>query len=267
MISFNEIERFFPDTIRGKPQYYEYLLKEYFHYRMLDIIFNSKWADKLSFIGGTSIRILHHIERFSEDLDFDSFQLSREEFLELTDEVIRRLRQEGIEVFADDKEKDLKLHAFRRNVSFPGLMYKMGLSGHRKKRFLIKIESEPHHFQYDPDKPVIQKFNILTQINSAPMDILLAMKIGAVIERKKGRDYYDCMYLMGISDPNWDYLAFRFGINSPDELNRKLLESCRGVDFNQKSKEFERLVFNFREAKKVHLFSEYIRHKKYERFQ
>ena len=59
MISFNEIERFFPDTVREKPQYYEYILKEYFHYRMPDIIFNSKWADKLSFIGGTSIRILH----------------------------------------------------------------------------------------------------------------------------------------------------------------------------------------------------------------
>ena len=144
MINFDEIRSFFADNLRRNPSHFEYMLKEYFHYRMLDIIFSGEYASRLSFIGGTSLRILHHIQRFSEDLDFDCFQLSREEFYQLTDKVITRLKEEGIEVEAEDKEKDLRLVAFRRNIIFPGLLFEMGFTGHRKKKLLIKIECEPH---------------------------------------------------------------------------------------------------------------------------
>ncbi len=152
MINFDEIKSFFADSLRRNPSHFEYMLKEYFHYRMLDIIFSGEYASKLSFIGGTNLRILHHIQRFSEDLDFDCFQLSREEFHQLTDKVIARLREEGIKVEAEDKEKDLKIAAFRRNIIFPGLLFELGLTGHREKKLLIKIECEPHHYEYEPAK-------------------------------------------------------------------------------------------------------------------
>jgi predicted nucleotidyltransferase component of viral defense system len=116
MISINDIKKQFFGRIQDQPQYYEYMLKEYFQYKILDIIFSSKWAQKLSLIGGTNIRIIHGIERFSEDLDFDTFNLSREEFIDFTNEVIKRIQNDGIEVLADDKEKDTKLTAFRRNI-------------------------------------------------------------------------------------------------------------------------------------------------------
>jgi len=263
MLDINEIQKQFPTIIRNQPQHYEFMLKEYFQYKMLDIIFNSKWAHKLSFIGGTSMRIIHHIERFSEDLDFDTFHLSREEFIELTEVVITKLQNEGVEVTAADKEKDLKLSAFRRNIIFPQLLYNLKISGHKEKKFLIKIESEPHHFSYDYDNPIIQKFNTLTQINAAPADVLLSMKIGAAMERQKGRDFYDCMYLMGKTDPNWEYLALKFNIGTASELNQRLLESCKNVDLDLKSKDFEKLIFTRSEAKKISLFREYIQHKKY----
>jgi hypothetical protein len=128
------------------------MLKEHYHYRMLDIIFSGEFATKLSFIGGTNLRILQHIQRFSEDFDFDCFNLSREEFMSLTNEVIRKLRQEGIKVEADDKEKDKKLDAFRRNIVFPGLLYDLGFTVHREKKLLIKIECEPHNYEYDFEK-------------------------------------------------------------------------------------------------------------------
>ncbi|MDA3822180.1 MAG: nucleotidyl transferase AbiEii/AbiGii toxin family protein [Bacteroidales bacterium] len=137
MISFDEIKSFFGDRLRNNPSHFEFMLKEYFHYKMLDIIFSNEFASKLSFIGGTSLRILHNIQRYSEDLDFDCFNLSRNEFTRLTDKVIDRLKQEGLKVEADDKEKDLKLAAFRRNIIFPGLMYELGLTGHQEKNLLI----------------------------------------------------------------------------------------------------------------------------------
>jgi predicted nucleotidyltransferase component of viral defense system len=69
MIDIQEIQQQFPLQLQNKRQYYEYMLKEYFQYKFLDVIFNSIWADKLSLIGGSGIRIIHQIARFSEDLD------------------------------------------------------------------------------------------------------------------------------------------------------------------------------------------------------
>ena len=261
MISFDEVKTFFTDSLRRNPSHFEYMIKEYFHYRMLDIIFSGEYAARLSFIGGTSLRILHHIQRFSEDLDFDSFQLSREEFLQITDKVITRFREEGINVQAEDKEKDLKIAAFRRNVIFPGLLFELGLTGHREKKLLIKIECEPHHYAYEPTKPLIQKFNVFTQIFAPSPNILLSMKTGAVLERGKGRDYYDFIFLSGLTDPDFGYLDMRFGITHHSQLYERILESCEKTDFENKSRDFEKLVFDPEETRKVLLFREYIQHK------
>jgi predicted nucleotidyltransferase component of viral defense system len=257
MLNINEIKEHYPDHLKSR-LFYEYMLKEYFQYKMLDIIYNSEWASKLSFIGGTSLRILHGIPRFSEDLDFDCFDLGRDAFMQMTDIVINRIREEGIDIMADDKEKDLKLKAFRRNLVFPGLLFIQNISGHREQKFLIKIESEPHNFDYVPYKPIVQKFNIFTQLNATPVDILLSMKIGAVLERQKGRDYYDCIFLMGKTKPNYDYLSKKFDINSPYDLKKRILDSCRNVDFKYKAKDFERLTYRREEAKKIEIFPSYI---------
>jgi len=261
MISFQEIKSFFAEGLHKNPSHFEYMLKEYFHYRMLDVIFSGEYASKLSFIGGTNLRILHQIQRFSEDLDFDCFKLSREEFMSLTDHVIDRLRQEGINVQVEDKEKDIKLDAFRRNIIFPGLLFDLGFTGHREKKLLIKIECEPHNYKYEPIKPIIQKFNVFSQIFAPSPAILLSMKTGAVIERGKGRDYYDFIFLSGKTDPDFGYLDARFGIANYSQLYDKILESCRETDFKLKSRDFEKLVFDQSETKKVLFFKEYIEQK------
>jgi len=262
MINFEEIKSFFAEGIRKKPSHYEYMLKEYFHYRMLDMIFSGEYALKLSFIGGTNLRILHHIQRFSEDLDFDCFKLSRKEFISLTDKVIYRLSQEGINVGADDKEKDMRLGAFRRNIVFPGLLYELGLTGHREKKLLIKIECEPHNYEYESEKPIIQKFNVFTQIFAPSPAILLSMKTGALLERGKGRDFYDFIFLSGKTEPDFGYLDTKFDISNHAQLYDRILESCQEINFQLKSRDFEKLVFDPAETKKVLLFKEYIQQKK-----
>jgi predicted nucleotidyltransferase component of viral defense system len=261
MISFEEIKSFFSEGIRKNPSHYEYMLKEYFHYRILDLVFSNEHASKLSFIGGTNLRILHQIQRFSEDLDFDCFSLSREEFMSLSDMVLDRLRKEGINVEAEDKEQDKKLVAFRRNIVFPGLLFDLGFTGHREKKLLIKIECEPHNYEYEFEKPIIQKFNVFTQIFAPSPAILLSMKTGAVLERGKGRDYYDFIFLSGFTEPDFGYLNAKFGILNHEQLYEKILKCCKATNFKVKSRDFEKLVFDSAETKKILLFEEYIRQK------
>jgi len=261
MLDINRILENFPPELQGKPQYYEYMIKEMFHFKMLNIMYNSQWAPKLSFIGGTNLRIIHKIERFSEDLYFDCFNLSKEEFLDITDTVITRFHDEGFDVNAEDRSSDLKLEAFRRTISFPRLMYNLKLTGHREKKFHIKIEAEAHHFGYTPDQTIIQKFNIMTQINTTPADILLSMKIAAMLDRQKGRDFYDVLFLWGKTWPNLKYLKEKLNINSIEALKKRILEVCDSVDFEMKSYDFEKLVYTPEEVKKVKLFPDYIRGK------
>jgi predicted nucleotidyltransferase component of viral defense system len=64
-------------------------LIEYLQYEILDSIFKQKDSEKLSFIGGTAIRIVYKSQRFSEDLDFDNFNLNYEDFKNLLDKVVR----------------------------------------------------------------------------------------------------------------------------------------------------------------------------------
>jgi hypothetical protein len=87
------------------------------------------------------------------------------------------------------------------------------------------------------------------------------MKTGAVLERGKGRDYYDFIFLSGLTDPDFGYLDEKFGITSHNQLYEKILESCKKTDFELKSRDFEKLVFDSTETKKVLLFKEYIRQK------
>jgi len=140
-------------------------------------------------------------------------------------------------------------------------LFDLGFTGHREKKLLIKIECEPHHYTYEPVKPLIQKFNVFTQIFSPSPDILLSMKTGAVLERGKGRDYYDFIFLSGITDPDFGYLEMRFGITNYIQLYEMILESCENTDFEKKSLDFKKLIFDPAASRKVLFFKEYIRQK------
>lgn len=85
MISINQIEQFYPENLRSLKRN---IMREYLQYKILEIIFSSRLAPKLSFIGGTVLRIVHENTRFSEDLDFDNFKLSESDFDLLTKEIL-----------------------------------------------------------------------------------------------------------------------------------------------------------------------------------
>ncbi|MEN9303775.1 MAG: hypothetical protein RL264_2204 [Bacteroidota bacterium] len=70
MLELKEIKRFYEASLHPHERF---LLKEYLQYKILEIVFSSKYASKMLFIGGSCLRIVHQNQRFSEDLDFDNF--------------------------------------------------------------------------------------------------------------------------------------------------------------------------------------------------
>jgi len=93
--------------------------------------------ENLSFIGGTNLRLIKRIDRFSEDLDFDCKNLSFEAFQAMTDLVVMHLIDQGYNVEPKQQEHE-GLHAYRRSLYFPQLLFSLNLSGYRNAKFLIK---------------------------------------------------------------------------------------------------------------------------------
>jgi hypothetical protein len=57
-----EIKKYFPENAKT---HVKGMLREYLHYKILEILFNSEIAKKLIFIKRTAIRIIHGAERFT----------------------------------------------------------------------------------------------------------------------------------------------------------------------------------------------------------
>ena len=95
MISFESIKGFFPEELRAG-QFAKHILKEYVECLALEWIARSPWAAKLTFIGGTNLRLTKDIDRFSEDLDFDCKELTPDDFMRFTDALIAYLTNNGL---------------------------------------------------------------------------------------------------------------------------------------------------------------------------
>ena len=69
MIDLQYIRQFFPTTVANNPNFNKQMLKEYLQLMILEHLSHTDYASKVAFIGGTNLRLIRHIDRFSEDLD------------------------------------------------------------------------------------------------------------------------------------------------------------------------------------------------------
>jgi predicted nucleotidyltransferase component of viral defense system len=257
MMQLDAIRNFFPADIRERAPLQKYLLKEYIQLLILDFLSTTPFIKKIAFIGGTNLRLVKGIDRFSEDLDFDCKDLSIEEFMDMTDAVLNFLKRDGLRVEVRDRENK-KLSAFRRSIHFPELLFELGLSGHKEERFLVKLESEDQKVSYKPVLVNIKGCGFYFPFPVPPDGILCSMKISAMLSRSKGRDFYDAMFLLAQTRPDYSFLAERFNIHNLEELKTAVSKTLERVDLNIKKRDFEHLLFNKRNSERILSIGEFI---------
>lgn len=254
MLDIEQIESFYAKNLS---QFKRNFLREYLQYKILEIIFDSEFSEKLYFMGGTAIHIIHGNNRFSEDLDFDNIWLRKKDFEELTGLIQRKLKLQGYIV----EVKNVFKTAYRCYIRISDILFKNGLSKHKEEKLLIQLDTEPQGFTYSPEKIILNKFDVFLRINVVPVDILLAQKIYAIFNRKRaiGRDFYDSVFLFGKTKPNLDYLRFRLKIKKIEDLKSRLLTKCKKFNFKKLTKDIEPFLFNSSDSKKVLFFYDYIK--------
>jgi predicted nucleotidyltransferase component of viral defense system len=254
MLELDQIISFYPEKLQI---FKKNILREYIQYKILEIIFNSPFANKVVFMGGTALRIVYDNSRFSEDMDFDNLGMSYEEFAELIKILKNKLILEGYDI-----ESSIKLrNAFIASLKLKDILYNFSLPSHVEQKLIIEIDAEQQNFNYIPDKKLINKFDVFTAIFVVPVDILLAQKIFAILNRPRtmGRDLHDCIFLFGRTTPNFKYLKEKTGIESYDEVRKALMSKTANLNLKNLSKDISPFIFEKNDIKKVELFYDYIK--------
>ena len=254
MLSIDEIEKYY--NLGNLKERKRNLLQEYLQYKILQIIFSSDYASRLIFIGGTALRIVYSNTRFSEDLDFDNFDLSFEDFEKLGNVIKNSLELEGSKVEIRTIEKG----AFHCYIKIPEILITNKITTNKFEKIDIHIDTVREDFKYIADTKLINKFDVFTNIKVASLDILLSKKINAIFGRKaaKGRDFYDFTFVHSQVLPNYEYLRFKLNIHNVKELKTQLLEKIDTLNFKELVKDVNPFLFNPNDINRVLLFKDYI---------
>ena len=73
--------------------------------------------------------------------------------------------------------------AYHCHIKFPALLFQQGLSGYQQEKILIQLDTEPQHFNFVPESYLLNRFDVFTQLQTTPLDLLLAQKFYAILNR------------------------------------------------------------------------------------
>jgi predicted nucleotidyltransferase component of viral defense system len=253
MLDLKNILAEYPEELRAFPKF---AYKEYLQYKILSVVFRESLGRKLSFLGGTALRIVHGNQRFSEDLDFDNFGLTLSNFEKIILTVKKSLEKEGFLV----ETRNVAKGAFRCYIKFPEILFRHGLAAAKEEKILIQIDTLAHRVKYDPDIFLLNKFDVFREIRVTPLDIILSQKIFAAFNRNRtlGRDFFDIVFLFSKTKPNFKYLKAKLNLDSPTALKKYLLEKCENVDFKNLARDVEPFLFSKADNEKVLKFKQVI---------
>ena len=175
-------------------------LREYLQAFVLRSLHESEAFQCLSFVGGTALRFLYGLPRFSEDLDFSL---------------------ESVQGYAPQKwlsklRRDLTFAGFDPTVTYndrktvhvgwvrvAGVLHETGLAGLPGQKLSVKIEvdTRPPSGAALENRVVNRYFLVAFRHHDLPS--LMAGKVHALCVRKypKGRDWYDLLWYRAQSPP------------------------------------------------------------------
>lgn len=177
------------------------LVREYLQARILASLQSAGAMIPLAFHGGTALRFLYAMPRFSEDLDFalenpDQGYNFRAFLRAIQDDFVGEGYQVGVKL-NDSKTVN---SAF---VRFTSLLYELGLSAQREEVLAVKIEVDIRPPAGAGLDITLVRRHVTLRIQHHDRASLLAGKLHALLQRRyvKGRDLCDLMWYL--SDPDW----------------------------------------------------------------
>jgi predicted nucleotidyltransferase component of viral defense system len=231
-------------------------------------LWRSKFFEKAAFYGGTALRILYGMDRYSEDLDFSLLKPMPDfDMLRYSDALQKEIRSFGFDVTVTKREKSarsqvrsafLKVDTLKHLVDV-GTAESILRQIPRGQALKIKIEIDT-----DPPPGFDTESRFLLQpipfsVRAFVLPDMFAGKMHAILcrqwkSRVKGRDWYDLVwYAANHPELRLSHLAQRMlqsgHLTHGERLTREkfmtlMSKAIEGVDVNQARREVEPFVKN-----------------------
>lgn len=185
------------------------LVREYLQSRILESLQDTGVFLRWAFVGGTALRFLYSIPRFSEDLDFSLIAPGKDTgFKPAAVEIRRMFEREGYSIDIKANENRTVLSAW---IRFPGLPREVDISPHASQNLSIKMEVDTNPPAGAHIENSIVRRHVILNLCHYDQASMLAGKIHAVLSRSwtKGRDLYDLVWYLAERKwpaPNLDLL-------------------------------------------------------------
>jgi len=181
-------------------------LREELQLLCLKIINDRGYFSQLAFVGGTALRVVYDMRRFSEDLDFSSVEKTGYNFNDIIQAIEYEIKLNGLTLELKTKTQKTVQSSMLR---FPRLLKAIGVSNLDDQKLSIKFEVDSNPPKgWDIENSVVNK-SYLLNITHYSLPSLFAGKLHACFFRgfTKGRDFYDLLWYLGKGVmPNLDLL-------------------------------------------------------------
>lgn len=228
------------------------LLREYLQKYLLFLIYRTKFYKEIVFTGGTALRFLFGLKRFSEDLDFSlSTKAKNYDFIKLLESIKKELILAGYKI---EITYNIEKNVHSAFIKYLNLLYEFGLSKIKDEKFSIKIEIDTNPPLGGKEEISFYNSTFIFEIKHFDLPSLFAGKLHAILCRKfnRGRDYYDLIwYLTKFKNlqPNLEMLKNAIAQTCTGKINlknfnwkEKLIQKIKETDFEYIKKDVVNLV-------------------------
>lgn len=239
-----KISKSFKDGILKEKQL-PLLEKDYLQHIIL-YRFYTKYPNSLVFKGGTCLRILDNLNRFSEDLDFTLLKdKSNEELNKMFESISSDLLLFGIKNKIEKAEGDEK-STISRKFKIQGPLF---TEKNPSSINIIKIDISKRKYLIDPDfierTSLPQRYPDIFPVILIKMfkEEMLAEKFRALIERDKPRDLYDIYFLSASAPFRPDFLTHKL---NREFSSKEIVDAINHISKEDWERDLEPFVFGSR---------------------
>jgi len=226
----------------GLPLKKRAVIREYLQTIILNGIYKHRFGKKMFFMGGSALRFFYNMPRFSEDLDFNVSGLKFQEFKELVkDNVCLGLSKEGFSFRVSYRRRDDLWTAF---LDFEDIMKNYGVMNKRGAGLMLKIETNSPKWKMATESQVLSLYGYNFSSILMAKGNLLSEKLCALLNRKRGRDIYDLLFMLKKKFPfNKEVLTTNGIIGSPPRIVLEYLENLREKELQSLANQVRPFLF------------------------
>ncbi|MFO8034519.1 MAG: nucleotidyl transferase AbiEii/AbiGii toxin family protein [Candidatus Bipolaricaulota bacterium] len=176
------------------------VLREYLQAHLLFSLQSARAFEQLAFVGGSALRFLHGLRRFSEDLDFSLEHPSQYDLHRLARRIERDLSMAGFDVGLHLRERTA-VHTV--SVRVGEILHEAELTSHKAQKLAIRLEVDTNPPAGASTETTLVNRHFLLALVHHDLSSLMAGKVHAVLSRPhiKGRDIYDLLWYLSRREP------------------------------------------------------------------